>query len=250
MKIAVIGASGLIGSILSRVLDDHGIDTIRASSSSGVDVYRGHGLDEVLAGADVVVDVTNVGSFGETDALDFFKTAGSNLLEAARSANLAHYLVLSVVGAERLVENDYFRAKLVQENLLRASGLPFTVVRSTQFFECFGGIVDQSGSKEVIRLPSIRIQPLSADEAAASIARVALGEPRNSVVEISGPESLKIAELAKELATATEDPRPVEEDISARYFGVRVSKDGLLPGNQAVLASLTFHDWLVKATAA
>ncbi|MEK1896079.1 MAG: SDR family oxidoreductase [Rhizobium sp.] len=246
MKIAVIGASGLMGTKIASVLEREGIDVVKASTSNGIDAYTGEGLERALAGADALIDVTNSGSFGESDAFDFFRKAGANMLAAARTSGVSHYLALSVVGTHRLVENDYFRAKLVQENLVRASGLSFTIVRSTQFFEFFDGIVNASAVDGVLRMASILVQPIAADEAATSIARLAAGKPANAIVEIAGPERLHLPELARELVTATDDPRPVELDHEVRYFGVSLPKDGLLPTSAAALGDLTFHDWLSR----
>lgn len=247
MKIAVIGATGLIGNKISRVLEGHGVDVVRASTSNGVDAYTGQGLEEAIAGVDVLIDVTNSGPFGESDALDFFRKAGANMLAAARASGVSHYVSLSVVGTERLVENDYFRAKLVQENLVRASGLPFTIVRSAQFFEFFEGIINASAADGALRLASILLQPIAADEAATAIASLATGEPANAVVEVAGPERLRLHEMARELVTATDDPRPVELDHQGRYFGVSVPEDGLLPAVEDATGGLTFHDWLSRS---
>ncbi|MBB4272886.1 SDR family oxidoreductase [Rhizobium mongolense] len=247
MKIAVIGATGLMGNRISRVLEGHGVDVVRASTSNGVDAYTGQGLEEAIAGADVLIDVTNSGPFGEGDALDFFRKAGANMLAAARASGVSHYVSLSVVGTERLVENDYFRAKLVQENLVRASGLPFTIVRSAQFFEFFDGIINASAADGALRLASILLQPIAADEAATAIASLATGEPANAVVEVAGPERLRLLEMARELVTATDDPRPVELDHQGRYFGVSVPEDGLLPAVGGATGGLTFHDWLSRS---
>lgn len=244
MKIAVIGATGLIGSRVTRILERNGIEVIKASTSTGVDAYTGSGLQEALDGADVVIDVTNTGSFGETDALGFFKQTGTNLLAAARGLGVKHYLVLSVVGTEHMVENDYFRAKLVQENMVRCSGLPFTIIRSTQFFEFFHAIVNDSAVDGTLRFPAIFLQPIAAEEAAGLIADIATQKPRNTTVEIGGPERVPLVELAGELVTACEDGRPVIADPASQYFGVSLPSEGLLSARMAASGTLNFHDWL------
>ena len=250
MKVAVIGASGMMGSKISRVLERDGFDVAEASKGTGVDACTGEGLEQALSGASAVIDVTNTGSFGESDALGFFKKAGTNLTAAAKASGVAHYLVLSVVGADRLAENDYFRAKLVQENIVRASGLPFTIIRSTQFFEFFGGILNAGEVDGTFRVPSILVQPIAADEAATVIARLAAGKPAKAIVEIGGPERMELIELARELLTAAEDTRPALLDAAANYFGVSLPNDGLLPGRLAASGHLTFHDWLSKSMSA
>lgn len=245
MKIVVVGASGTMGSKIVHALERAGQNVVEASSKTGVDAIKGAGLDTAFVGADAIIDVTNSGSFGEGDALFFFKQAGKNLLGAAKRARVRHYLALSVVGTERLVENDYFRAKLVQENIIRASGVPYTIVRSTQFFEFFGGIVNSSTEAEgSLRVANVRLQPISADEAATIVAKLASGEPINSVQEIGGPERMELLEIARELLTATEDARPVTSDPEAAYFGVNLAPESLVPAAKAVSGKQSFHDWL------
>ncbi|MBO9198184.1 NmrA family NAD(P)-binding protein [Rhizobium sp. 16-449-1b] len=251
MRIVVVGASGMMGSKIVRALGSSGHSVVEASSKTGVDAIKGVGLDTAFEGADAVIDVTNSGSFGEGDALSFFKQAGKNLLSAAKRAGVPHYLALSVVGAERLVENDYFRAKLVQENLIRASSVPYTIVRSTQFFEFFGGIVNSSPAVEgSIRVANVRLQPISADEAATIVAKHASGKPINSVQEIGGPEPLNLLEIARELLTATEDARPVATDPDVAYFGVNLAPESLVPAAKAISGKQSFHDWLSNTVSA
>lgn len=246
MKIVVVGASGMMGSKIVRTLERGGEDVVEASSKLGVNALSGEGLEAAFEGADVVIDVTNSGSFGEGDALAFFKQAGKQMLSSAKAAGVRHYLALSVVGADNLVENDYFRAKLVQENLVRASGLAHTIVRSTQFFEFFSGIVNTSVLDGNLRLPDLRLQPIAADEAATFMANIATAEPRNSIVELGGPEPTELVELARELLTVTEDNRPVAIDPASLYFGVSLARQGLLPNPGVVSGKLTFHDWLTR----
>lgn len=246
MKVVVVGASGTMGSKAVRSLERDGREVIQASTSTGVNVLTGDGLDEAFKGADAIIDVTNFGSFGRGDALTFFKQSGGNLLRAAKRMGVGHYLALSVVGAETLVENDYFRAKLVQENLIRASGVPHTIVRSTQFFEFLSGIVGSSADSGAIRLPALRLQPIAGDEAASWLAKLVGEKPSNSVFEVGGPEAANLTDLASELLTITEDTRPAVTDPDAQYFGVSVPSDGLIPRKPAALGRLTYHDWLSR----
>ncbi|MDL2398978.1 SDR family oxidoreductase [Rhizobium mayense] len=250
MRAAVIGASGAMGSKIVRILQRDGFDVVAASTKTGVNAYTGEGLEVALAGADVVIDVTNSGSFGEGNALDFFKRAGRNLLTAAKSSGAKHYMALSVVGTDRLVENDYFRAKLVQENLIRSSGLPYTILRSTQFFEFFSSIVNDFAVDGSLKVPSIAVQPVSADEAANWITKLASSTPHNAIVELAGPESIQLVDLVRELLTATEDARLVSLAPAALYFGVELPRDGMLPITQALSGKLSFHDWLSRNVAA
>ncbi|WP_105423539.1 SDR family oxidoreductase [Neorhizobium sp. T25_27] len=246
MKVVVVGANGMMGSKIVRRLERHGKEVIEASKTTGVNVYTGEGLASVLNGADVVVDVTNSGAFGEGDALEFFKRAGRNLTAAAKMSGIRHYMALSVLGVEHLVENDYFRAKLVQENLIRASGLAYTIIRSAQFFEFFNGIINAASVDGVLRLPPVVLQPISADEAANWIVKLTDEMPRNTMVEVSGPESAKLVDLAHELLTATEDNRAVTSDTDAHYFGVRLAPDSLLSAGNAITSNITFHEWLSR----
>jgi len=246
MKVVVVGASGTMGSKAVKYLERDGRDVVEASKKVGVNALTGQGLDEAFDGADAIIDVTNFGSFGSGDVLGLFKQAGTNLLTSAKKHNVGHYLVLSVVGAESLVENDYFRAKLVQENLVRASGLPHTIVRSTQFFESLSDIVNTSIDAGVIQLPTLRLQPVAGDEAAAWIAKLSAEEPKNSIVEIGGPEPTNLVDLANELMTITEDARPITSGPEARYFGISVRAEGLIPAMPTALGKLTYHDWLSR----
>ncbi|WP_244497428.1 NAD(P)H-binding protein [Ensifer sp. Root142] len=249
MKVAVIGASGAMGSRIVGRLQGDGHDVVAASKKTGVDALSGEGLEKALEGVDVVIDVTNSGSFGDGDALTFFRQSGKNLLGAAKTSGVRHYLTLSVVGTDRMVENDYFRAKLVQENLIRSSGLPYTIVRSTQFFEFFSGIVNAAAVNGDLRLPAIAVRPVSADEAANWITKLAVAVPQNTIVELGGPQSIELADLARELLTATADNRPVSLDKDALYFGVALPPDGLLPMKQTISGKLSFHEWLTKSIA-
>ncbi|WP_371833343.1 SDR family oxidoreductase [Ferirhizobium litorale] len=250
MKITVVGASGMMGSKVVRELERDGQDVTQASTRTGVDAFTGHGLAAAFADAEVVIDLTDTGSFGNRDALEFFRQAGKNMLRAAKEAGVGHYIALSVVGTDRLVENDYFRAKMVQENLVRASGLPHTIIRSTQFLEYFEGIINSTADERGLRLPPAMVQPIAADETATWISRIAVGAARRAVIEIAGPEAIELNELARELLTATQDPRPISVEADAPYFGVELAKDTLLPNEHALEGTVTFHDWLYRAVLA
>lgn len=250
MKVTVVGASGMMGSRIVRELERAGQAVTEASTRTGVNAYTGEGLREALSGADVVIDVTNSGAFGESDALDFFRRAGKNLLSAAKENGVGHYIALSVVGTDRLVENDYFRAKMVQENLIKASGLPYTIIRSTQFFEFFNGILNAAVDDSGFRLPPAMTRLIAADEASTLISRIIVGPARNRTVEIGGPESVQLDQLARELLTATEDPRSIAIDPAALFFGVKLDRTTLLPEDDALAGSVTFHDWLYRSMAA
>ncbi len=247
MKITVVGASGMMGSKIVRELERAGQTVTGVSTSTGVDAYTGEGLPAALANADVVIDVTNSGSFGGSNALGFFKQAGKNLLAAAKDAGVGHYLALSVVATDRLVENDYFRAKMVQENLIRASGLPYTIIRSAQFFEFFNGIIDLAADGNGFRLSPSLVKPIAADEASTLISRIIVDAARNDIVELAGPESVQLDQLAREILTASEDPRSITIDPEALFFGVGLAKTTLLPGADALVGTMTFHDWLSRS---
>ncbi|CAH0340868.1 NmrA family NAD(P)-binding protein [Rhizobium sp. CECT 9324] len=246
MKVVVVGASGTMGSKIVGALKRNGIDVVEASGRTGANALTGEGLDAAFSGADTVIDVTNSGAFGTGDSLAFFKQAGQHLLAAAKSAGVRHYLALTVVGSDRLVENDYFRAKLVQENLIRSSGIPYTIIRSTQFFEFLAGIIDTSAVDGALKLPQLRLQPIAADEAANWIAKFCAKKATDSIVELGGPVSTLLTDLARELLTATEDNRPVVTSPDALYFGVATTLEALIPHQIAAAGRLTYHDWLSR----
>jgi uncharacterized protein YbjT (DUF2867 family) len=249
MKITVVGASGLIGTLLSDSLRRSGHEITAVSLSLGVDTVTGKGLDVAMAGTDVIVDVTNAASFGDSAALDFFKTSTKNLLTAAAKAGVGHYLALSVVGTPRLVESDYFRAKMVQENLIRASNRPYTILRSTQFYEFINGLIDIGAQGDVFRLPPALIRPVAAADVAAFLAELTVATPLGGIVEIGGPEQFGIDELARIYLAANEDERQVIADPSTSYFGVELTDDALLPDAAARLAAETLSDWLYQSMA-
>ncbi|NUT96503.1 MAG: SDR family oxidoreductase [Saccharothrix sp.] len=244
MKIVVIGGSGLIGSKLVRKLAGHGHEAVPASPDSGVDTLTGEGLAEVLAGAHVVVDVSNSPSFADDAVLEFFSTSTGNLLAAERKAGVGHHVALSVVGTERLAESGYFRAKIAQEALIKASGQPYSIVHATQFFEFVGSIAQAATEGTAVRLSDARIQPIAAEDVAAAVGRVAVGAPLNGTVEVAGPEQFGLDELIRTGLAFRGDPREVVTDPEARYFGALLEKDTLLPGPAARLSATRFADWL------
>jgi uncharacterized protein YbjT (DUF2867 family) len=244
MKIVVIGGTGLIGTKLASRLRQQGHDVIPAARSTGVNAITGEGLDQVLSGAEIVVDVANSPSFEDRAVLTFFETSGRNLLAAEAAAKVRHHVALSVVGTDRLPENGYFRAKLAQENLIRASKIPYTILRATQFFEFVGGIVDSSSDGQIVRLSPAMFQPVASDDVAAALADVTLGAPVNGIVELAGPEKFCLDEFARKYLIAMKDPRRVAADIHARYFGTELDDQSLTPGKNPRLGSVRFEDWL------
>lgn len=246
MKIVVIGGTGLIGTKLASKLRQNGHEVIQAAPSTGVNTITGEGLDRVLSGAEVVVDVANSPSFEDRAALKFFETSGHNLLAAETTAKVRHHVALSVVGTDRLPECGYFRAKLVQENLITASTIPYTIMRATQFFEFVGGIVDSSSNGQIVRLSPALFQPVASDDVAAALADVTLASPIDGVVELAGPERFSLDEFGRKYLAANKDQRKVVADIHARYFGAELDDRSLTPGNNPRLGSLRFEDWLAR----
>jgi uncharacterized protein YbjT (DUF2867 family) len=244
MKIVVIGGTGLIGSKVVRMLSEHGHEAVAASPASGVNTLTGEGLKEVLQDAQVVVDVSNSPSFADDDVMAFFRTATGNLVDAGREAGVGHYVALSVVGSDRLPEAGYLRAKVAQEDLIKESGIPYSLVRATQFFEFVGGIADSATEGGTVRLPAAGVQPIAAQEVATVVARTAAGAPLNATIEIAGPEALTMDEWIRQGLAFRKDPRTVVTDDEARYFGAKPGKDGLLPGPGAQLAGTRLADWL------
>jgi uncharacterized protein YbjT (DUF2867 family) len=249
MKIVVIGGSGLIGSKLVNQLRGRGHQAVAASPNSGVNTITGQGVAEALKGASVVVDVTNSPSWEDAAVLKFFETSTRNLLTSEAAEGVSHHVALSVVGTERMLESGYFRAKLAQEDLIKASSIPYSIVRATQFFEFVKGIADLSTQGNTIRLPSVLIQPMAADDVATAIARVAVGKPVNGTVEAGGPEQFHLDELIRRGLGAQKDPREVIADPQARYYGIKVSERTLVPDSGARLGETRFEDWLVQAVA-
>jgi uncharacterized protein YbjT (DUF2867 family) len=244
MKIVVIGGSGLIGSNVVNRLRQNGHEVVAASPKSGVNTLTGEGLVEALAGAQVVVDVANSPSFEAKAALEFFETSGRNLLAAEKNAGVGHHVALSVVGTERLLESDYFPAKLAQEKLIKDSGIPYTILRATQFFEFVGAIVQSGTDGDVIRLSPALIQPIASDDVAAALADLAAAPPLNGTVEVAGPEPLPIDKLARQFMAAKGDTREVIADVHARYFGSVIDDRSLTPGEHPRLGRTRFENWL------
>jgi uncharacterized protein YbjT (DUF2867 family) len=246
MKIVVIGGSGLIGKKLIPLLRGAGHEAVSASPSSGVNTLTGEGLAEVLAGADVVVDVTNSPSFEDKAVLEFFETSTRNILAAEAAAGVKHHVALSVVGSDRFPDSGYMRAKVAQEKLIQASGVPYTILRATQFFEFLGPIAGPGTG--TVRLPSAPMQPLAADDVAAALADVAMGSPANGVLEVAGPESLSIAAFVGKALAASGDKRTVVADPQARYFGAALDDRGLKPRNpNPRIGPTRFEQWLSRS---
>jgi len=247
-KIVVIGGTGLIGSKLVAKLNDRGYDAVSASPDSGVNTITGEGLAEVLKGAKVVVDVSNSPSFEEEAATKFFRTSTANLLKEEEAAGVGHHVALSVVGTDKLAEGDgiggYFRAKLAQENLIKASPVPYSIVHATQFFEFIKSIADSATDGDTVRLSTDSIQPMAADDVAAAVGKVAVGTPVNKIVEIGGPEVFQIDQLIREGLSARNDPRTVVTDPNAGYFGAKIDKTTLIPAADAALGTMHFAEWM------
>jgi uncharacterized protein YbjT (DUF2867 family) len=247
MKIVVIGGSGLIGKKLVSKLRERGHEVVPASPSSGVNTVTGEGLGKALVGAQVVVDVANAPSWEDKAVLEFFETSGRNLLPAEKVAGVRHHVALSVVGTERLLASGYFRAKLAQEKLIQASSIPYTIVRATQFFEFVEAIAQFGTDAQTVRLPSAMMQPIVSDDVAAALADVAITEPLNGMVEIAGPELIRMDELVRRFLTARRDSRQVITDPQALYYGVPVNDQSLVPGNHPRLGPTRFADWLSRS---
>jgi uncharacterized protein YbjT (DUF2867 family) len=247
MKIVVIGGSGLIGTNLVNRLRQRGHEVVAASPASGVNTITGEGLAKALAGAQVVVDVANSPSFEDKAVLEFFETSGRNLLAAEAAAGVRHHVALSIVGTDRLSESGYMRAKMAQENLIKASGIPYSIVRSTQFFEFLKGIADSSTVGQTARLSPALVQPIASDDVAAALADIVVGAPVNGMVEVAGPEPLPLDELVRRFLSATHDERQVTADVHARYFGVELNDQSLTPGDHARLGKTRFNDWLSRS---
>jgi uncharacterized protein YbjT (DUF2867 family) len=244
MKIVVIGGSGLIGSKLVTQLRERGDEAVPASPSSGVNSITGEGLAEALKGAAAVVDVTKPPSWEDAAVMKFFETSTRNLLTYGAAAGVKHHVALSVVGTERLLTSGFFRAKMAQENLIKGSSNPYTIVRATQFFEFVKSIVDFSTDGNKVRLPPSLIQPMAADDLASAVGRIATGSPVNGTVEIGGPEKFRLDELVRQILCARMDPRVVVTDPQARYYGVEVTERALVPDDDAQLGQTRFETWL------
>jgi len=247
MKIVVIGGTGLIGSKVVTKLIDRSFDAIAASPATGVNTVSGEGVAEVLKGASVVVDVSNSPSFADEAVMEFFKTSTGNLLKYEAAAGVGHHVALSVVGSERLPDSGYLRAKVAQEKLIKESSIPYSIVRATQFFEFLKSIADSATEGNTVRLPSVRFQPLAAEDVASAVARVAMGSPLNGTIELGGPEQLPFDEFIRRALQARNDLREVIADAHARYFGAELSEYSLVPGDDAQLGEIRFDDWLSRS---
>jgi uncharacterized protein YbjT (DUF2867 family) len=250
MKIVVIGGSGLIGTKLVDIFQRNGHEVVAASPKSGVNTITREGLAAALSGAQVVVDVANSPSFEDKAVLEFFETSGRNLLAAEAAAGVRHHVALSVVGADRLPDSGYLRAKVAQENLIKASKIPYTIVRATQFFEFVSAIAQSGTVGETVCLPTALVQPISSDDIAAAVADYALGAPVNGTVEVAGPEALPMSDLVTRYLNATGDARQVIPDIRARYFGAELNERSLIPADtNARIGAMRFDDWLSRSLA-
>lgn len=249
MKIVVIGGTGLIGSKLVKKLREHGHEAVAASPNTGVNSITGEGLAEALKGASAVVDATNSPSWEDAAVLKFFETSTRNLLDYEARVGVGHHIALSVVGTERLLESGFFRAKLAQENIIKASKSPYTIVRATQFFEFVKQIVEFSAEGGKVRMPPSLIQPMAGDDVASALARIATNPPANRTIEIGGPDVFRLDELARRSLAARRDPREVITDPNGRYYGIQVSERALVPDKDARLGETHFEAWLTAAAA-
>ena len=246
MKIVVIGGSGLIGKRLVNNLRQRGHEVVAGSPSTGVNTITGEGLTDTLAGAEVVVDVANAPVWEDKAVLEFFETSGRNLLAAEAAAGVRHHVALSVVGTERLLASGYFRAKLAQETLIKASPIPYTIVRATQFFEFVGGIAQAATEGQTVRVPAAMMQPIVSDDVTAVVANVALAEPLNDIVETAGPDPIRQDELVRQFLEATGDPGTVVTDANALYYNIALNDRSLTPGDNPILGPTHFKDWLAS----
>ena len=244
MKLVIIGGTGLIGSKLVANLRERGHEAVPASPNTGVNTLTGEGLAEVLRGASVVVDVSNSPSFEEAAVMTFFTTSTRNLLEQAAAAGVKHYVALSVVGADRIPDSPYLRAKNAQETLIKGGGIPYSIVHATQFFEFVMRIADEATDGTTVRLPPVLFQPMAADDVAKAVGRIALGEPLNGTADVAGPQQFRFDELVRQGLGARHDPRTVVADPHARYFGTELDERSLVPLGDARLGEIRFEDWL------
>jgi uncharacterized protein YbjT (DUF2867 family) len=247
MKIVVIGGTGLIGSKTVAILRGRGHEVVAAAPNTGVNTITGEGLKDAVAGAQIVIDVANSPSFEDKAVLEFFETSGRNLLAAEASAHVQHHVALSIVGDDRNPEIGYFRAKVAQEKLVETSGIPYTIIRSTQFLEFLRGIADSSSDGNIVRISPGSFQPIAADDVAAAVADVALAPPRNGIIEIAGPERARFNEIVARYLKAIGDPREVVSDPKARYYGGLVDEHSLVPLGEARLGRITLDEWLRRS---
>ena len=248
MKIVVLGGTGLIGSRVVRILQEQNHEVLAASARS-VDLLTGRGLSEALRGAQVVVDLTNSPSFEDSAVLNFFETSARNLFPAEVEAGVQHHVALSIVGADRMVNVGYMRAKVAQEKAIKASGISYTILRATQFFEFIGSLADAGTDGGTVHLSNVLMQPIAADDVASAVAKVALQAPRNGYINLAGPERRQLDELAREFLKARNDPRQVVTDPSLGYFGGQVPENALVPDHDEILGKTRFSDWLARSQA-
>jgi uncharacterized protein YbjT (DUF2867 family) len=249
MKIVVIGGRGRVGSKVVEKLGEHGHDAVAADLSTGVNTLSGEGLAEALDGADVVIDVSNSPSFEDAAVMEFFQTSTANILAAEKTAGVGHHVALSVVGADRLPDSGYLRAKVAQEKLIEDSSIPYSIIRATQFYEFVSAIADAATEGDTVRVPAALIQPIAADEVARAVGRISVGTPVNGIVEVGGPEPLRFEELIRQ-GLGVDDPREVVADPDAEYFGTKLAETSLVPGPDAQLGEIRFEDWLGARAAA
>jgi len=247
MKIVVIGGTGLIGSKLVRKLRELGHQVVSASPESGVNTLTGEGLAEAINGAAVVVDVSNSPSFEDAAVLKFFETSTGNLLDAEAGAGVGHHVALSVVGTDRLSESGYFRAKIAQENLIKRSSIPYSIVHATQFFEFIKRIADDATDGNKVRVAPVLIQPMAAEDVASAVSWISVRSPVNGIIEVAGPQQFRLDELIRRVLRELGDPREVITDPHARYFGAELGERTLVPGDGARLAETRFDDWLSQS---
>ncbi len=247
MKIVVIGGTGLIGSRTVAILRETGHEVVAASPKGGVNTVTGEGLKEAIAGAQVVIDLSNPPSSDRQAVFKFFEISGRNLVAAEAAAGVRHHVTLSIVGIDRVPGQGYYRAKVIQEKLIEASGIPYTIIRSTQFLEFLGRIADASTDGNVVKLAPGLLQPIAADDVAAIVAQFAMAHPRNGIVEIAGPERAPLNEIVAQFLSAVGDPRKVVKDPEARYFGGRLEETSLVPSREARIGRLNLEDWLRRS---
>jgi uncharacterized protein YbjT (DUF2867 family) len=250
MKIVIIGGTGLIGSKVVELLERLGHEAVPAAPNTGVNTITGQGLAEVLAGADVVVDVSNSPSFEDDAVMEFFQTSTRNVLRAEAAAGVHHHVALSIVGSGRLPYSGYMRAKVAQEKLIRESSIPFSIIHATQFFEFIGRIADSATEGNTVHIPPVLFQPMAADDVASAVCLVAVGAPLEGIVEVAGPEQFRFDELVRRVLAARHDPRVVVADPQARYFGALLAERSLVPGDGASLGKTTLGEWLDRKSAA
>ncbi len=250
MKIVVIGGTGRVGSKLVDLLREHGHEALAASPNTGVNTITGDGLADALDGASVVVDVSNSPSFEDADVLEFFTTSTRNLLAAEAVAGVGHHVAMSIVGADRLPDSGYLRAKVAQEQLIEMSSIPYSIVRATQFFEFIDSITAAATDGDVVRVSPMLIQPMAAEDVARAVGKVSAGAPLNGLIEIAGPEAFPLDELVRRDLAARHDGRQVVTDPHARYFGTELAERSLVPDDGAQLGATRFEDWLARSLSA